>query len=1316
MPSTMKIRLRPNRLRWFGLQLSLACAAWVLPVEFAAAQLTGQLGAHDPSTIIFDNGRYYYYSTGDLLAVRSSADLTHWNSEPSVFDQVPQSVLNNVQDYQGQSLWAPDVIKLGNEFHLYYSASTFGTKLSGIGLATSPTLDPNDPNYGWTDQGMVITSNHGSPYNAIDPALMLDDDTGRLWMTWGSFNNGIYVKELNPANGQPLNASPGTNVAAPGPTPEIEGATMLQRDGQYYLFTNWGGCCSGSDSTYNIRVGRSSSPTGPFLDRNGVDMLNGGGTLFLDDDGRKVGPGHFSFVDVGGQDMFSYHYYDADLAWVGGQTGFPTFGLRDLHWTADDWPTLVEINPNWSSSRNSDWDQPNNWTGGTVPNGVGEVANFGSQNSGQYSITLPGNRTVGTVNFRGFSSYTVGSAVGPTLTMDDVAGESATLNVAEGSHTLAAPVSALDNLEINVTPITSTLTLSGQIVAPKLTKYGAGQLTLAGGNSTVSGNLFVKNGRLTVTGSLTANSFSSVGQILGETGEMTLVGSGSFTANADFNVGDTGDNFTPATGTLNIQDNAAVVVNSGGGFYVSSGFFANSRADGEVNQSGGSLTVNRPADGSFVIGGRGSSNTNGVYNLSGGMVQANTNVRIGGRGTGSVNQTGGEFNTGESISIGRFAGSSGNWTIQEGTLNQSSSSRFLTVGEQGGGTLTVAANGHVDANGTTQVGMQASGIGTINLDGGMFTARSITGGAGSSTLNFNGGLLRARSSRDTLLQYLTTANVRAGGAIIDTQANNVSFSQPLLHEAALGASPDGGLTKRGSGTLSLTGANTFTGATTVEAGTLRLSGAGAIAASESIQLNAGATLDVSSLPGTFTLSSGQTLNNDNALVIGNVLSGVDSTVTGSGTFTNSVTMQSGSILEVGGSSVSPSQSLAITNGDFETGINPPGDSDVDAWFDVDTFAGASDFWNTAQHEQGLSPTPDAGVLLGDGNGAVGGPLGAGGRWIYQQIGTKAAGGSYTLSLDYGGDNNANTSDRAVSVRAQIYQGTFPSAADDNDIADGGLSLISTLDSPTTSLWGEGNFASFSGSLDLSAANISEPLWIRLSNLPGAGSDPGSWVVIDNVDIQGTVVTSSPNETMTIQGDLTLASGSTASLNIGAAGTNDLLDIHGNLDVADGFTLEVLLDATVSASSLQDGDSWDLFNFATSSGSFDPLAFALPTLSGNLVWDTTRLLVDGVIEVTLPGLPGDFNDDGLVDAADYTVWRDHLGQSESVLPLGSTTDGSGIVDGGDYDTWKNNFGNSSAASLQRASQTNVPEPTTLVLIAMGCSGLLVRSRLGVLTNA
>ena len=158
------------------------------------------------------------------------------------------------------------------------------------------------------------------------------------------------------------------------------------------------------------------------------------------------------------------------------------------------------------------------------------------------------------------------------------------------------------------------------------------------------------NGTVVSTGQ-----YNSIGTWLFETATMNVQGTGRFTATGDLNVGDTGNSTDSATGTLNISDSANVTINSTGGFFVGSGYFANTMATGTVNQSGGTLTANGNFDGAFIVGGRQSSLATGTYNLSGGAVIANTNVQIGGFGTGTVNQTGGIFQSNQFISIGRWA-------------------------------------------------------------------------------------------------------------------------------------------------------------------------------------------------------------------------------------------------------------------------------------------------------------------------------------------------------------------------------------------------------------------------------------------------------------------------------------------------------------------------------------------------------------------------------------------------------------------------------------------------------------------------------------
>ncbi|MBN8458099.1 MAG: autotransporter-associated beta strand repeat-containing protein [Verrucomicrobia bacterium] len=370
-----------------------------------------------------------------------------------------------------------------------------------------------------------------------------------------------------------------------------------------------------------------------------------------------------------------------------------------------------------------------------------------------------------------------------------------------------------------------------------VSKTGSGTLTvnnnIQGTNSGAvlvnPGNVFVKSGAMVVdtNGVVTTNAYSSVGQVGTDAGTMTLKGTGSFVSGTDFNVGDVGS----STGVLNVQDTAVLTVNAGGGFFVGSANGAGSTASGTVNHSSGTVAVNATADGRFVLGGRSAAagtGGSGTYNLSGtGLLNNAGNAFIGGYGTGTFVQTGGTFNNTGWMAIGRQTGSTGSYSISGGALNQTGGGMGIIVSEIGAGTLTVGGSGAVTISpaGTLRLGNNASGNGTVNLNGGSITTPKVDTAGGASTFNFNGGTLKANAGSAVFLQGLTTANVRAGGALIDTNGNNLTINQPLLH-SAIGGDPatDGGLVKTGFGTLTLGGANTYNGPTTVNNGTLVLTG------------------------------------------------------------------------------------------------------------------------------------------------------------------------------------------------------------------------------------------------------------------------------------------------------------------------------------------------------------------------------------------------------------------------------------------------------------------------------------------------------------
>jgi arabinan endo-1,5-alpha-L-arabinosidase len=287
--------------------------------------------AHDPSTIVKCGDEYWLFATGNGIISWRSKDLLTWAAGPRVFTNPPAWTTNMVPGNRGY-FWAPDVIHVRNLYLLYYSVSTWGKNTSAIGLATNPTLDPAATTYAWTDAGLVIASKPEDHFNAIDPAVTLDG-SGNLWLAFGSFWSGIMLVQLDPTTGRRL--APDSPLYSLASNEQIEAACIYPHRGHYYLFVNWGACCRGTNSTYNIRVGRSDRITGPYLDRNGADLLAGGGGLLLGSSGNFIGPGHAGIVSRDGADWLSCHFYD------GTRGGMPTLALLPLRWDTNGWPEVV---------------------------------------------------------------------------------------------------------------------------------------------------------------------------------------------------------------------------------------------------------------------------------------------------------------------------------------------------------------------------------------------------------------------------------------------------------------------------------------------------------------------------------------------------------------------------------------------------------------------------------------------------------------------------------------------------------------------------------------------------------------------------------------------------------------------------------------------------------------------------------------------------------------------------------------------------------------------------------------------------------------
>lgn len=287
--------------------------------------VTGDTGVHDPTVVKTPSGSYLLASTGTNVQLKTSTDRTAWRNAGAVFP----GGASWTTPYTGgdTNLWAPDISYRNGQYYLYYSASTFGSSKSAIFLATSSTGASGS----WTNQGLVIESNSGSNYNCIDPNLIVDAQ-GRWWLSFGSFWSGIKMVALNPSTGKRSDNSILSIASRPDTSDgAIEAPYITRRGNYYYLWVSFDRCCAGAASTYRTMVGRSTSVTGPYVDRNGRAMTAGGGTEVLASHGSIHGPGHPAVFTDSDADVLVYHYY-AD-------NGAALLGINLIRYESD-WPVI----------------------------------------------------------------------------------------------------------------------------------------------------------------------------------------------------------------------------------------------------------------------------------------------------------------------------------------------------------------------------------------------------------------------------------------------------------------------------------------------------------------------------------------------------------------------------------------------------------------------------------------------------------------------------------------------------------------------------------------------------------------------------------------------------------------------------------------------------------------------------------------------------------------------------------------------------------------------------------------------------------------
>ncbi|MES2477145.1 MAG: autotransporter-associated beta strand repeat-containing protein [Verrucomicrobiota bacterium] len=416
-----------------------------------------------------------------------------------------------------------------------------------------------------------------------------------------------------------------------------------------------------------------------------------------------------------------------------------------------------------------------------------------------------------------------------------------TINTATGNFPI---VGAVSSFTPNDVAVGEGATMGGRL------DHRSGALTQ--GVIGTNGNWFFV-GRNTGTGTYNLADTAATG------GALTGFGTGT----GSLTVGKLWVGGAPATGgvgTVNINTSGSVSAqstsNPGGGAPPACGVIVGYEGgSGTVNVDNGTINVSGITD--IGCSRNNASSSTGILSLGAGAVwNSESDFRMGFAGAAAsqatLNLNGGTLNVASTVTrwmvVGQYDATNAAVNVTSGNLklNAGTSIKFNTQNSTGthtitqsGGAVTFFSDNGITPGGAGAIDLRqnvSTGVNTYHLDGGTLTVPQIisTRQTGTREFNFNGGTLRPAASRTDFFNNgaASAANVKAGGALIDTNGFNITLGQSLL-----AGSPSGGLTKSGVGTLTMGGTSTYTGATIVSAGTLALGGAGSINSSSGITVN-----------------------------------------------------------------------------------------------------------------------------------------------------------------------------------------------------------------------------------------------------------------------------------------------------------------------------------------------------------------------------------------------------------------------------------------------------------------------------------------------
>ena len=801
-----------------------------------------------------------------------------------------------------------------------------------------------------------------------------------------------------------------------------------------------------------------------------------------------------------------------------------------------------------------------------------------------------------------------------------------------------------------------------------------GSATVSGSSSAWSNSLSTivgssGTGSLTVSaGGLVSDSFGVLGSVAGSDGTATITGTNSRWNNtSNLFVGDSG------AGTLAIN---------GGGL---------------VNNATGYVGDDAGAIGDVTVDGMGS-----IWTNSG-------DLYVGNAGNGTLNVTGGGVASNVDGYVGNLAGSTGNVTV-DGMGSRWTNTGDLDVGILGQGILTIQNDGTVEVIDQLTV----NDLSTVNLSGGTLRVGSMSS---TENLNWAAGTLEFASADfrvesggqfgDTLTIDLTRTLI-ASKVDGDHAVGELSPGMMTV-DGGTASFPNGGLFIGPQGKVMVTsGGHVSGGISLAPDGELVINGAASSAAFGRTTIDAfGKSYSV--VNGQITLTNGKVLvtavdiyeiSNGSITVDGPLTrwrhQDIDGFVSvayaqtvaeliiddgGRASVPELVVGEAGGTGTVRISGVGFHESLGPTPSTLYVGSDPvaagPGDLHIGAQFEdssdassglIEVLAGGQ--LNVKHHTYMSSVGSTAAVTVD----------GAGSHWNNEG----------DIFVGYSGNPDHGFGDATILIS---NGGTVVS---DNGIV--GVGNCSMGDCPSAQVTVDGSGSSWLMSNDLTVDNgiftVSNSARVEAATVSTSSATElrGNGVIESFLVSAGGLV--SPGMSvgaLTIDGSYHHVSGAELFIELAPASQHDQLIVENDIELFGGTLSVELIDGFMP----QAGDAFDILGFDELVGAF--LTIDLPVLSGSLDWDTSQLYVSGVLAV-VSNLPGDYNGNGVVDAADYTVWRNNLGSGMS-LP----NDNTAGVGQDDYERWKTHFGETvggAGSAGASPSQSAVPEPATLAAMLGG----------------